>query len=801
MRSSRLVTHLTLVVLLLAPPATLPAQAVASSARDATGTGKALRTLSLDDYGSWNRITSVAISPDGRWATYAYRPNDGDVTLYIKELDGDRGWSTSIGAPAGGGGRGGGEGTPQFSEDSRWVAYLVNPPSPPPGRSGRGGGRGGSGGTSAPTRKLELLDLRSGEKFVVPNAASFRFSKDARWFAARLNRAGNDTSVNSGDLVLRDLTNGTTRNIGNVNLYAFDESGRFLAYTVDARDRLGNGVYLIDLSTGLTRALNSADAEYDQLAWSDEGTSVAVLRGQKQPSKRQRDNVVLAWMRLGRPDSASFEYDPARDPGFPAGMVVSEFASLRWTDDGARIFLGVKEQEEEPEESRDGEPRANVDVWHWKDPEPQSVQMRRLNQERRATYFAVLDVATRRVRQIADSAMRTVTPSPDGKWGIGRLDAPYRIRNSWGWNTADYYRVNLVTGERTPIQSELNRTMGVSPDSRWFLYLKDKHVYAYELATGRTVQVDARAGRSFVNEQDDHAAEKPIYGVAGWSADGKSVVLNHRYDLWQLPLDRSQPVNLTRGVGDREEIRFRIAPFRPGAGDDDEDDDDADRIDLTKPLVLSAYGDFTKKSGYWRLTPGRAPEPLIWADKQIGGVVKADKADRLLFTQQTFQEFPDYWVTTTAFDAPRKVTDANPQLAEYAWGSKVLIDYHNSKGQRLQATLTLPAGYEPGKRYPMLVYFYEIMSTTHHQFSMPVYDDRPHISTYASDGYLVLQPDVVYEIGKPGSSALDCVTAAVKRVIELGYADPERIGLQGHSWGGYQSSFIVTQTDMFAAVV
>ena len=154
------------------------------------------------------------------------------------------------------------------------------------------------------------------------------------------------------------------------------------------------------------------------------------------------------------------------------------------------------------------------------------------------------------------------------------------------------------------------------------------------------------------------------------------------------------------------------------------------------------------------------------------------------------------------FGSPQQVTDAQPDIFQnYAWGTKKLIDYKNSKGQRLQGTLTLPAGYEPGKKYPMVVYFYELMSDTHHNFSFPVYDDRPHMSTYASNGYLVFQPDVRYEIGKPGTSALDCVTSAVKKVIELGYADPARIGLQGHSWGGYQSSFIVTQTNMFAAVV
>jgi acetyl esterase/lipase len=367
--------------------------------------------------------------------------------------------------------------------------------------------------------------------------------------------------------------------------------------------------------------------------------------------------------------------------------------------------------------------------------------------------------------------------------------------------------VDLESGERTLIAKKVARAMGVSPDSKWFLYLRDKHMTAYNIETGKTVVVDATAGKSFVDEDDDHAAEKPIYGVAGWSKDGKYLILNHKYDVWALPIEGGKAINLTGGVGDAQEIQFRLVRFGQGGrggrgggglfgalGDDD-------GVDLTKPLTLAATGQWTKKTGYWQVAPGGAPKALIWADKQIGGVAKADSADRVIFTQQTFAEFPDYWTSNTAFEVPKKVTDANPQLVEYAWGSKVLVDYKNSKGKRLQATLTLPAGYEKGKKYPMLVYFYEIMSNTHHTFSMPVYDDRPHMSTYASDGYLVLQPDVVYEIGKPGSSAVDCVTAAVKKVIELGYADPKHIGLQGHSWGGYESSYIVTQTDMFAAVV
>ncbi len=796
---------------------------VATVATTARAASPSLKVLGLSDYATWNRITAASLSADGKWVTYTYQPNDGDATLFVKQLDGTTVYSTSVGAPAGGGrgggfGGGGGGGGPQFSDDSHWVAYYVNPPTPAPGASGRGSrgavppgaqspGRGAPGGGSGGRgqRRLELLDLTNGAKFSVPNPAGFQFSKGSHWLAVRLNRAaGADTSVQGTDLLVRDLSTGTIRNVGNVVQYDFDDAGRLLAYTVDATSRLGNGIYLLELASGLAQTLDGAAADYDQLAWSDSGSNLAVLRGEKQRANRQKDNTLLAWTALGTTGSRNLTYDPSHDAAFPKGMVISEFTPPRWSADGARIFVGVKEQEPEPPRSE--EPRANVDVWHWKDAEPQSVQMVRLQQERRATYPGELLVGSGRFLVLADSAMRTLSTSPNGKWAVGRNDTTYRGEVAWSGGHADYYRVSLETGERTPIASKLTRTMGISPDGRWFLYLQNKHVMAYDLESGKAIAVDAAAGRSFVNDEDDHDYEKPVFGVAGWSKDGHSVLLYDKYDLWQLPLDGGKAVNLTRGIGAAQQIEFHLVRYGAGGrggrggGFGGGSAEDAG-IDLSQPLTLSAYGEWTKKTGFWRVAPGQAPAPLRWEDKQFGTPQKASEADRVLYTEQTFNEFPDYWVASTSYSNPTRVTDANPQLSEYAWGSKVLIDYKNSKGRRLQATLTLPAGYQPGKKYPMLVYFYEIMSNTHHSFSMPVYDDRPHMSEYASDGYLVLQPDVVYEIGKPGTSAVDCVTAAVKKVIALGYADPAHIGLQGHSWGGYQSSYILTQTDIFAAVV
>lgn len=637
----------------------------------------------------------------------------------------------------------------------------------------------------------------------MPNNQAFRFSTDSRFVIARAGKAVPDAKYSGADLVVRELATGATRNIGNVSTFELDDSSQWLAYLVDANDRLGNGVYLLNLSTGNTRTLTSAAADFDQLAWSDKGTSLVVLRGDKKTASKQKDNMVLVWTGIGTSEETQRDFDPSVATGFPSGMVVSEFSGPRFSRDGARVLFGIKDQDAEPPHS--DEPRANVDIWHYLDPEPQSQQMVRIAQERRSTQAAAWILASNKFVRLADSSMRVVTPTADATWGIGRLDAPYRLEVSWGGTKADYYRVNLETGERTLIDKTMTRTMGTSPDSRWFLYLKDKKTWAYNLATGVKVSIDAIAGRSFVDMGDDHPYEKPTYGTAGWSRDGRSVLLYDNFDIWQVPLEGGKAVNLTGGMGAKEQIRFRLVRFdraggggRGGAGGSATEDQG---IDLTQPLTLSAYGEWTKKSGYYTVQPGKAPTPLIWADRNINGAVAAKHADRVIFTQQSFTESPDVWVTDKAFASPRKITDANPFLGEYAWGSKVLIDYKIRTGEKLQGTLTLPANYEPGKRYPMLVYFYEKMSNTHNSFSMPAFDDRPQMSTYASDGYLMFQPDVTYEIGKPGTSALDCVTSAVKRVIELGYADPKHIGLQGHSWSGYQSSFIVTQTNMFAAVV
>ena len=742
------------------------------------------KVLTLEDYPLWKHILSPSISSDGNWISYAFRPNGGDATLHIKSPASDKAYDIPYGSGA------------KFSEDSRWAAYLI-------GVSKEEAKKLQKDKKPIPT-KGELLNLETGEKYTVENASSIDFSKNSRYFAAKKAQRDKTAKHKGTDLVVRNLKTGLSQNIGNVGEYQFNKPGTMLAYSVDAANKGGNGVYLLNLTTGRFLPLDTGEADYAQIAWDKEGTALAFLRGKLEKNCWEKDNVLLAFTGLEGESFARFEYDPSKDDGFPKSMVISERVmpqrgrrpgssvptqnkALIWSEDLSKVFCGIKEQEKKPEKSKEELP--NVDIWHWKDEQIQSVQARRFNYDVNFTYRSVFLLKDKKFLQLADKNMRTIVLTRDGNWGVGRDAMPYL--SDVETQQSDYCLINTSTGERQSIVKGIRRALGISPHNNQFLYLKDKNLWIYDFKMGTTTNISAEAPVVFVDEEDDHPNEKPPFGLAGWTKDGEAVIVNHKYDIWLLPLDGKNPKNICEGLGGKEKIRFRYVRLDP----------EEKFIDTSKPLLLSVYGEWTKKSGFYSLKVGNAPIKLVFADKRFGIPRKAKKTNKLLYSIETFDTFPDYYVSDLSFKNPAKMTDANPQQKDYAWGRRILVDYTNSKGQKLQATLTLPAGYEEGKKYPMLVYFYEKMSQRHHEYSMPTYDDRPHMSAYASDGYLVLMPDIVFEIGKPGTSSLDCISSAVKKVIELGYADPERIGLQGHSWGGFQTSFIVTQTDMFACVV
>jgi dipeptidyl aminopeptidase/acylaminoacyl peptidase len=812
----------------------------AAATRAQTSNGK--KPLSLNDYTRWRAIEAQQLSSDGNWLTYVQRltnvvPTASKPELHLKRLD--TGADTAIADAT----------QASFSSDSRWIAYLIEPP--PPARQPRDSA-GGPGATPPPPsdttqagrgartppapRRAELRELASGKVQTWQDIQSATFSPTATHLLLRRRPAANAggtpaaaatpggppgappggpgggagaaANIRPADALLHNLATGLTTYLGNVGEAAFNRTGDLLAYTIEAPVKDGNGLFVIDLATGRTWVLDNDARTYSRLAWNDSGTGVAVLKGKEVPRMRERENVVLAVPNVrsamvdgARPVALSLDSTVA---GFPRGWVISDRATLSWSDDNRRVFLGLIGQSPAPDTGRrrNTDSLPDVDVWRTEDERVQSLQMIRAEADRNYTFRQAFDLPAAKFVPLADSTMRELEVAPDGSWAVGRDTRGY-IKD-YGRDQADVYRVDVATGQRTLMFKALvvdAFAYGFSADSKHWLYWQDERFHQYDAALGASRPLIAAGAPSFVNREFDYPGPKPSYGLAGYAADGSGVIVNHRYDLWYLPYAAGQPRNLTNGEGTRQEIVFRVVrksapdPMALRAARDGR------VIDLTQPVTLAAYGEWTKKAGFHELAAG-ALRPIVYEDATFSTPVKAAKADTYLFTRQTFVEFPDLRVAGPDWATSKKVSDANPQQAEFNWGRRVLFDFRLKDGKRSQGILALPDDYQPGEKRPMIVTFYEKNSQNLHRYAAPSFitgmGNMPMEAV--SKGYITMMPDVYFRTGQSHSDMLEAVEAATKKVIELGYADPKRIGVHGHSYGGEGAAFIGTRSRMFAAV-
>jgi len=387
----------------------------------------------------------------------------------------------------------------------------------------------------------------------------------------------------------------------------------------------------------------------------------------------------------------------------------------------------------------------------------------------------------------------------------------------------DVYSVDIKTGVRKLLTKKRIPSVQVpSPDGRELLtWGEDGHYWVVDLASGDRRNITKATGVNFANTEDDHnnLVPPPRFPL-GWSKDGSAVLLTDGFDIWKVSAKGGAAVNLTVD-GKKNQLRYqRLYSFdrgpggagRGGRGGGRGGGANADGIDLTQPLFIATYGEWTKKAGISRVDPGQpGAKPIVWDDASFN-FEKARDADVYVFTKSTAVDFPNYWVASAngsdadalsrAFKSARQLTDANPQQKDFAWTSGVrLINYTSAKGDKLQGALYLPANYQPGKKYPLLVTIYEKRSNLAHSYVTPSETSTPNRSIYTSRGYAVLDPDIVYKINDPGMSAVWSVLPAVSAAIATGVVDSTNIGLWGHSWGGYQTAFLVTQTNRFKAAI
>ncbi|HEY3382796.1 MAG TPA: prolyl oligopeptidase family serine peptidase [Vicinamibacterales bacterium] len=643
------------------------------------------------------------------------------------------------------------------------------------------------------------------------------------------------------DLVVRNLADGGEVKIAEVTDYEWAKSGDLLAYTVSSKKPESDGAFVRKTADGSVRSVLTGLGNYKGIAFDDAGGQLAFVSDRDDYKAEAPAFRLYAW---SSPGDKAIELVSAASPGMPAGAAVSEYGKLEFSKDGSRLLFGTAPA---PKAVPEGAPDpAKVDIWTWKDPELQPMQKVRLEEEKKRSFRAAVSLKNRKFVQLADSDMPDIRLSEDATRALGQSDVPYRQLVSWDGEYADFYAVNPLDGSRKKIIEKAHFGATLSPAGAYVLYFdyRDTNWYVVRNTDGKVIKLtDKSLGVRFDDETSNTPEPPRPWGVAGWTEGDRSLLVYDRYDIWELRPDGTAPRTITNGVGRKQKLVFRYQ--RPEADEAAVPRGrrvavDEQPIKLDKPLLLQATDDTTKASGFYRVTvppvpaavaadartakkasrqggagaesasaastgPGSGPalqDPtkLLMLDKMVGGFIKAKGADTVVITEQRFEEFPNLWVTDLSLANPRKVTDANPQQGTYVWGRSELIEYVNADNVTLRAILTKPENFDPSKKYPLLVYIYEELTDGLHRFVPPAPGTSINVSRFVSNGYIVLRPDIIYDTGYPGQSALKCVLPAVQRVVSMGFVDPKRVGIQGHSWGGYQITYLITQTNMFRAV-
>jgi dipeptidyl aminopeptidase/acylaminoacyl peptidase len=478
-------------------------------------------------------------------------------------------------------------------------------------------------------------------------------------------------------------------------------------------------------------------------------------------------------------------------------MSISPNRNASWMADLTEVTFGIHElrpkkkgSEGAKEEAKSGDDDLvlpDMVIWHYKDSRLQPMQQVQENADKNFSFLCAYRPAEKKFLRLADEDVRTVALTPDSKFAMGTDVRNYELdSNLSGQRFEDLYSIDLKTGARKLAVKKAHYVMGASPDGSHILYYDEGVYYTYESATGQSYNITKQIPAIFWDNEDDHNTVKPPRRPIGWTKDSSAILLTDGWDIWKAPVHGGVGVNLTVN-GKKDKIRYRTH-YKLDA--------DEKGIDLSEPIYINAYGEWTKKAGIAVIEPNKTARMLMWDDATYTTLLKAKHADVFLYTRETVSEFPDYRV----MNGP-KITDANPQQKEFLWskGSR-LVDYTSDKGDKLQGTLYLPANYEPVKTYPTITYIYEKLSQSTNAYPHPTYNGF-NIAAYTSNGYAVLEPDIVYKINDPGMSAVWCVVPAVKAAIATGVVDAKRVGIHGHSWGGYQTAFLVTQTNIFAAAI
>jgi len=750
------------------------------------------KILDHTDYGLWNTIEDKAIAPNGDYVLYHLEKGEKDHFFKIQDAKGNFVLEYDRGQKG------------HFTQDSQYAVFTIKAWKD----SVLAMKKRKVKKSKLPKDSLGIFNLESQSLTKVGNIKSYKLPEKWSGYLAYqledIKKEEKDTLQKEGKkkkdkpkkigkktgyhLVVLNLKTKVEDTIKFVTDYVFAKKGKYLAYasTGAEKDSMA-GVYVRNLETKVSTTLHKAQkAKYFQLGFSDSGKKFGFIVDSDTTKVQLRPNELYTW-KEGQPSAQKI----LDNTSAPKEYVISKYGKIHFSKDESKLYFGLAKPPIEKDTSLLDEEMVNVEVWTYNEPRLYTVQELQLKNDSIQSYTTAVHLSDKKVVMLADDVFKDAELGDKGNADIAlvRNSSPYDLESQWtARRYYDYKAINTKTGKTLHEFKKVPR-MQLSPKANYgYGYSRvDRTWFTYNLRTGK--RTDVTLDKVFYNEENDYPNHPSPYGVAGWTKGDKDLLIYDRYDIWKVHPDTGEMQNLTRGRNSKTVYRYLHL------------DEEEEAIDFTQPLLLSTFNETSKDGGYVSYNPkNKKVKPLLSGPYSFSRPKKATQEDLLIFTRQSFEEFPDVRITDLNFKDVIKLSDANPQQATYNWGTIELMDWISLDGKPLQGMLVKPENFDPNKKYPLLVNFYEKSSHRIHRHRHPRAERSSlNYSFYTSRGYVIFNPDVEYRVGYPGESAYNCVIPGVTSLIEKGFIDKDNIGVQGHSWGGYQIAYLVTKTDIFKA--
>lgn len=779
-------------------------------------------------YDGWQSVGTKKISKNGTWVAYSVDVQEGDSELFLQSLQSKSKLNFARAKNV------------DFTSDSQFAVFMIKP-----FYKDIKAVKGKKLKSDKLTKDtLSIVDLNSGKVLKIEKIESYKIPEKGGFWLAYLKADPKEKSEEDDkdkkeeksskpmQLVLRNLKSGTETTFENVTDYTFSENGKSLSFITEKPEEKKKSeeknknkdtekksdssivakekdekkdkskpvkfplksINIVDVESGNLVKVEELEGDFKQMVLDDDGEQLAFAS----TVSAKNDLVKNYDFNLYHKNSQKKTKISNTNSNMKKGWVISENRRPIFSKNGKQLFFGVAPKSIPKDTALIINDHAIVDVWTYKDEELMTIQLKNLRNDLKKSYAAVLQTSNPEIFVNLDDGrndtIRLINRG-DANFVLG-VRSENKLASQWEGNSKrTYFLVNTLTGNSTEIVKDLNGNLDISPLGKFAVYFDrvKGNWFKYDISTRKTTHLNEKMKVNFADEEFDMPDFPRPYGIASYTKNDESVIIKDRYDLWEFSLmNNEKPRNVTNGFGRKNKISFNTYNL----------DKEEKGLDRTAPIYLYTFNEDNKQSGIFKTTinSGTDPEKIQMLNEfAFLRLIKAEDAEGYLYTKESYKESPNLFATQD-FRISEQLSNINPQQAKYIWGTAELVNWKTNKGNKSQGILYKPENFDPNKKYPMIVYFYEKLSDGLNRYIPPApTPSRLNISYFVSNGYLVFAPDISYKDGHPGKSAMEYINSGVEHLKKNAWVNGSKIGIQGQSWGGYQVAYLIAHTNMYAA--